>query len=113
MAVAPDASPDALGDLESHFTPLLSQMVHAGVLERDDSGRWVLASAPQRWLDARAARPRPPTAARVAVGLRCQGCGESGLTTMADSRRLCPRCKATGGYVDADPVPLLRARRAP
>lgn len=112
MAVAPEDYSRAAGDLKVRYAPQLTDLVHAGILERDDRGRWMLASVAQGWLEARAARSRPPTEARVAVGLRCQKCGESGLTTVADSKRLCAPCKAIDGYVDADPVPELRPRRS-
>jgi hypothetical protein len=111
MAVAPEVYGHTTGDLESRYTPVLADLAGAGILERDERGRWVLAGVAQRWLDARSARSIPRAEARVAVGLRCQACGESGLTTVADGRRLCSRCKVVDGYVDADPVPELRARR--
>ncbi|HYA68640.1 MAG TPA: hypothetical protein VED63_07905 [Acidimicrobiales bacterium] len=113
MAVAPEAYTRAPDNLEARYAPVLTDLVTAGLLERDDRGRWALTGTAHRWLDARANRPLPPVEARVAVGLRCQACGESGLTTMTDGRRLCSRCKVIDGYVDADPVPQLRARRTP
>jgi hypothetical protein len=112
MAVAPEAYARAPGDLEVRYASQLTDLVQAGILERDDRGRWVLAGVAQGWLEARAARSRPPTEARVAVGLRCQKCGQSGLTSVADGKRLCVPCKAVDGYVDADPVPELRPRRS-
>jgi len=112
MAVAPEAYQRVPGDLEARYAPVLADLVRAGLLERDDRGRWVLAGTAHRWLDTRTARPASPVEARVAVGLRCQACGESGLTTMGDGRRLCARCKTVDGYVDADPVPKLRPRRS-
>jgi len=111
MAVASEPVAHPSEEAATRYTPVLVDLVRTGLLERDDRGRWVLAATAQRWLDERSARPRPPAEARVAVGLRCQQCGASGLTAMADGRRLCATCKAGDGYVDAEPLPELRARR--
>jgi hypothetical protein len=111
MAVAPEAYPHAPGDLAARYAPVLVDLVRAGILQKDDRGRWAVTGAAQGWLETRAARTPPPVEARVAVGLRCQQCGESGLTTMTDGRRLCAACKAVDGYVDAEPLPQLRPRR--
>jgi formylmethanofuran dehydrogenase subunit E len=113
MAVTSEAYSLSAAELAGRFTPTLMELVRAGLLERDERGRWVLVAAAQGWLDGRATRPRPPAEARVAVGLRCQQCGESGLTSMADGRRLCASCKVVDGYVDAEPLPQLRPRRPP
>jgi len=112
MAVAPEPVAHPSGEAAARYTPILVDLVRTGLLERDDRGRWVLVPTGQRWLDERAARPRPPAEARVAVGLRCQQCGAAGLTTMTDGRRLCTPCKAVDGYVDAEPLPELRPRRS-
>jgi len=115
MAVAHDTYAHGGGEPAARYAPVLAELVRAGILEKDDRGRWVLAGEAQTWLEAHSAgaRPRPRVEARVAVGLRCQRCGESGLTSMADGRRLCASCKANDGYVDAEPLPQLRPRRAP
>jgi hypothetical protein len=111
MAVTSGAFSPSPAELAARYAPTLVELVRAGLLQRDERGRWVLVAVAQEWLDARTAPARPPAEARVAVGLRCQQCGESGLTSMVDGRRLCATCKTTDGYVDAEPLPQLRPRR--
>jgi hypothetical protein len=112
MAFAQESAISTDADLAARYGPVLSDLARGGVLEKDERGRWVVAGRAQSWLEMRTERPSTPTEVRMAVGLRCQLCGDSGLTTMADGRRLCMRCKVVDGYVDADPVPELRPRRA-
>jgi hypothetical protein len=89
-------SEDAVGSMSlDRMGPILRDLVAFDLVERTETGAFVLRPEVQRWLAEASVRSGAPGTAEVFVGRQCQRCGAIAVTRIVDGVRICAPCQAT------------------